>query len=126
MLLSGCADVESDSLGMEFARLGAGSSSGLGGICGDFGLLSEPVIDFNDGQYDLTLSVMDGRRPLSSGEDLTSCLSISRGELDSLNAAVASCVCAGEDDIRLPTTPIDVGLSKLGVSCGAGDADSCG
>ena len=39
VLLSGCADVESDSLGIELARLGAGSIFGLGGISGDFGLL---------------------------------------------------------------------------------------
>ena len=100
-LLSARADVKSGSLGIEFARFGAGSGFGLGGTCGDLGLLSEPVMDLNDGQYDLTLSLMEGCRPLSSGEDFgTSCPSVTCGELDSLDAAVASCVGAGEDGIR--------------------------
>ena len=125
VLLAGPADVESDSLGIEFARLGAGSSFGLGGTCGDFGLLSEPVMDLNDGQYDFTLSLMEGCRPLSSGEDFgTSCPSISCGELDSLDAAAASFVGAGEDDIRPPVTPVNGGAFTSGVSCDAGDADS--
>ena len=103
--LSACADVESGILGRELARFGAGCDFGLGGTCGDLGLLSDPEKNLNTGQYDLTLSLslMVGR-PLPSGEDFgTPCSSVSCGELDSLDAAVASCVGAGEDDIRPPT-----------------------
>ena len=59
------------SLGIEFARLGAGSAFGLGGNGGDLGLLSEPLKGLNDGQLsaDLTLSFKEGCRPLSAAED---------------------------------------------------------
>ena len=65
-------------------------------------------------------------RPLPSGEDFgTPCSSVSCGELDSLDAAVASCDCAGEDN-RPPVAPVVAETFKLAVSCDAGDADSCG
>ena len=44
------ATAKSESLGIEFARLGAGSGLGLGGNGGDLGLLLEPVMELNDGQ----------------------------------------------------------------------------
>ena len=50
VLLVDSAGAGSDILGMEAARLGAGSVSDLGGIVGDRGLLSDPVKDFKDGQ----------------------------------------------------------------------------
>ena len=43
-------NTESETLGIEFARLGAGSGFGLGGNGGDLGLLPEPVMDLSDGQ----------------------------------------------------------------------------
>ena len=39
------AGAGSDILGIEAARLGVGSGTGLGGTVGDLGLLSDPVMD---------------------------------------------------------------------------------
>ena len=117
--LADSVDAKSESLGMEFARLGAGSGFGLGGNGGDFSLLLEPVMDLNDGQYsdDVTLSIIEGCRPLSADEDLgTSSLEVSCGELDSPDAAGAASVGACEDDIRPPVTPVDEDILKSGVS----------
>ena len=52
-------------------HFGTASAFGLAGGGGDRGLLSEPLKGFNDGQVnaDFTLSVREGRRPLSVGGD---------------------------------------------------------
>ena len=117
-------NADSGSLGMELARLGAGSAFGLGGSGGDLGLLSEPLRGFNDDQLnaDFTLSFSEGRRPLSAAEDSgVSSLDPVRCGSGSIDSAAAVVAGACGDDIRPPITPVVAGTLVSVVSCGAGD-----
>ena len=117
---------------MEAARLGAGSDSGLGGTVGDLGLLSDPVKDFKDGQYDFNLCVIDVCRPLSvdegagvvpsvdKGADVVSATSSLNSSLlpgvDSLDNAGVACTSRGGDVPCSPVVPSEGSLLVSGFS----------
>ena len=102
------ASAETDILGIEAARFGAGSDFGLGGTVGDLGLLSDPVMDLKRGQYDLNFSVIEGCRPLSvdKGADVVPATSSLNSSLlsgdDSLDTAGVACSGSCGDVIRPP------------------------
>ena len=129
----------SDILGVEAARLGAGSDFGLGGTVGDLGLLSDPVMDLKDGQYDFNFSVIEGCRPLSvdegagvvpsvgSGAGVVPATSSFNSSLlpgdDSLDTAGIAGPGGCGDVIRPPVVTPDVSLLVSGFSCNAEDPD---
>ena len=80
-------------LGREVARLGVLSAFSLGGMVGDLGLLSEPLIDFKVGQYAFSLCAMDCGLPLSTdGGDCCICSPVK-------GSGVASAIPFSESDL---------------------------